>query len=335
MSTVAGQEFRDPIRLGIVGLGSNWEWQSKALSFMPQFRIAAAADTDKTREVLIPYSVPFCLDYREMLCREDVDAVVISTPLPARFEIASDALVKGFPVLLEKPAANSTHDLRELYAIASESGALLVVAYQASFAMDVRWTARYLKYGEGACFGPLTGFWAGFYDPYASEDKAGRMYASLGGSWMGSGASALSVLAAFTNLSNLEVTSSTTTELPPSQSDARTVVGLGAPASEGAATLQGSIETNWLLGASQRSTVLSFRTMGTYIHVDHTNETVRVFQGDRCRRHEDCGIGRNLQLNHYGGVFDDFASRLRTWRDNRALSLEIHRLLFNARDFVS
>jgi len=324
-----------PIRLGVVGLGDIWNSQAEALRLSPHFILAAAADNDPTRGTRIPSNIPFFADHRRLLSLGSVDAVLVSTPLDSHFGIARDALSSGLPVLLEKPATENYDDLVALYSIASASGALLVAAFHAAFGLDVRWAAEYLRSEEGSRLGPLTSFWSGFFDPYASEDKTQHRFESLKGSWIDSGVNALSVLALFTDLSSLKVCDSIPTVLLPNQGETAAVVVLGACTPGAESTIHGLIETSWLLGASHKSTVLAFGATDTYLHLDHTSQIARVFKAGVCHRREDCGGGRDRLVNHYTGVFEDFATRVRIRQDNEKVSLQIHRLLFQASKIAS
>jgi len=329
------EHTRNALRIGVVGLGDIWRWQAEALRLLPHFVLAAGADKDTTRATRIPDGIPFFADHRGILSLDSIDALVVSTPLDSHFNIARDALSNGVHVLLEKPATENYDDLESLYSITSARGGMLVVGYHAAFASDVRWAAEYLRSGEGSRLGPLTSFWAGFFDPYTSEEEPNRRFKSLRGSWMDSGVNALSVLAVFTDLSSLRVYNSTTTILLPNQGDMHAVVELGAPTSSSQSTIHGLIETNWLLGANHKSTVLTFGATNTYLHLDHTTQIARVFTAGVCHHRKDCGGGRDRLVNHYTGVFEDFATRVRMRQDNKKVSLEIHRLLFQASELAA
>lgn len=67
-------------------------------------------------------------DYRDMLGRDDLQAVVISAPIPAHREIALAAIRRGLFVLLEKPPVPLLSELREL--ITADSGRRVMVAFQ-------------------------------------------------------------------------------------------------------------------------------------------------------------------------------------------------------------
>jgi predicted dehydrogenase len=100
-----------PIRLGLIGTGLAVEklhWP--ALRGLAD-RYAVTAFTDSSGEQsrrFADYSGAgpawAAADRAELLARDDVDAVLISVPIPHLYEVARDALTAGKDVLCEKPA---------------------------------------------------------------------------------------------------------------------------------------------------------------------------------------------------------------------------------------
>ncbi len=70
----------------------------------------------------------FYADYVEMLRRDDVDVVVILTPMLTHAAIAKAALQAGKHVLVEKPLATSLEEGRDLVALARQVGRYLACA---------------------------------------------------------------------------------------------------------------------------------------------------------------------------------------------------------------
>ncbi|MCJ8323400.1 MAG: Gfo/Idh/MocA family oxidoreductase [Rhizobiales bacterium] len=68
-------------------------------------------------------------DYREMLEKEDLDAVVITSPHTVHFEQAKAALEAGCHVLIDKPMATSADDARALVKLAAEKGKEILIPY--------------------------------------------------------------------------------------------------------------------------------------------------------------------------------------------------------------
>lgn len=112
-----------PIRLGLIGTGlavEHLHWP--ALRLMPdRFTVTAFADRDVERAARFAmYSgvdwADFHSDHREMLARDDVDAVLVSVPIPVLYGIARDVLVAGKHLLCEKPTGTDEEQARAFLA---------------------------------------------------------------------------------------------------------------------------------------------------------------------------------------------------------------------------
>ena len=68
--------------------------------------------------------------FEDVLARTDIDAVVISTPTHLHFEQVRACRKRGWPVLCEKPLAETRERIEQLIAEAEAGGPLLTVAYQ-------------------------------------------------------------------------------------------------------------------------------------------------------------------------------------------------------------
>jgi len=65
-------------------------------------------------------------DFAEMLADPELDAVVLSTPVPTHYELAREALAAGKHVLVEKPPTTRASEMEELCALADERGLVLL-----------------------------------------------------------------------------------------------------------------------------------------------------------------------------------------------------------------
>lgn len=68
-------------------------------------------------------------DYREMLEKEDLDAVVITSPHTVHFEQARDVLEAGCHVLVDKPMTTDADDARTLVKLAASKGKEILIPY--------------------------------------------------------------------------------------------------------------------------------------------------------------------------------------------------------------
>lgn len=117
---------RDPIRLGVIGTGLAVEqlhWP--ALKRMPdRFQIVAFCDQSRPNaERFAGYSGAsmdaYVADSGDLLRRDDVEAVLISLPIPLNYPMSRAALEAGKHVICEKPAGANLEEGRAFVELAA------------------------------------------------------------------------------------------------------------------------------------------------------------------------------------------------------------------------
>jgi predicted dehydrogenase len=128
-------ELLEKVRLGVIGLGSVFEPYAaliRELIFEDRLEVMITCDTRAGSEPrvrdFLRVDPPFTTDYREVLERDDVDAVLILTSMPSHGQIAKEALAAGKHVLVEKPMSIHLDEAAELVAQAAAGSQLLVCA---------------------------------------------------------------------------------------------------------------------------------------------------------------------------------------------------------------
>ncbi len=121
------------MNVGIVGLGHLGKIHLKLLGEIPEFKIRAIYDIDKNVTSGLTYQkdVTICTNYDELL--QLVDIVLVITPTPTHFELASKAIKKGKHVFIEKPATNNPDDTKILINLAKEAGVIVQVGHVERF----------------------------------------------------------------------------------------------------------------------------------------------------------------------------------------------------------
>ncbi len=118
-------------RVGVIGCGDISRAHLTGYISSGRATVVAVADTlaHAANERAAQFSVDGVYeDYREMLDREDMDAVSVCTPPPSHREIVAAAARQGMHVLCEKPLAMSVAEGEELVTAARRSGVILMTA---------------------------------------------------------------------------------------------------------------------------------------------------------------------------------------------------------------
>lgn len=107
----------DTVRIGIIGAGFISNYHINGLKGVKGAQIVVVADTKPARAVerAAGHGIPETLgDYRALLERRDIDAVVIATPDHTHEEVAIAAADAGKAILLQKPMAMSVAGCRTI-----------------------------------------------------------------------------------------------------------------------------------------------------------------------------------------------------------------------------
>ena len=86
-------------------------------------------------------------DYRQIVQRDDVHAVIVATPNVSHAEIALAAIAAGKHVLCEKPIAMNYSEARRMYETAEKAGVRHMTAFTYRFVPGMRYLAHLSKSG--------------------------------------------------------------------------------------------------------------------------------------------------------------------------------------------
>ncbi len=119
------------LRTGVIGLGFFGGRHARIHHELPNTRLVAVADTDAALggDVAKRFGAAFHDDYRELLARDDIDAVSICTPDRRHVEPAVAAAAAGKAILLEKPMAHSAADATTIASAVEDAGVRLMVGH--------------------------------------------------------------------------------------------------------------------------------------------------------------------------------------------------------------
>lgn len=201
------------IKIGFIGTGGMAQMHAIELLKMKHVEIAALADV--SYQAMEHFSSKFHLqkvqkfsDYRLMLERADLDAVIIVSPHTLHFQQATDALNKGLHVLIEKPMTCSSKEAEQLIETAEKTGAVMQVSYQRHFQPEFIYIRDAIAKGE---IGNLTSITASLYQQWWNGRPNGSWRQdpklSGGGFLMDSGSHIVDMLLWTTGLKPVEIKS--------------------------------------------------------------------------------------------------------------------------------
>jgi myo-inositol 2-dehydrogenase / D-chiro-inositol 1-dehydrogenase len=139
----------DELSVGIIGAGWMAQEHARVLGSLDGVSLDAVCDTDRGRaeDLAGGGGARVYLDWRDLLDREDLGALIVAIPPLAHREPAVEALGRGLPVYLEKPIARTLEDAAAIVAAAEAAGTVCAVGYQ-WHALDVLDDLRQLLEGE-------------------------------------------------------------------------------------------------------------------------------------------------------------------------------------------
>jgi len=123
----------DKLRIALLGAGGMGQGDAKDATLVPGVEIVATADIFDSRLQKMKETYPGIAttrDYREILARKDVDAVIVATPDHWHAQITVDALAAGKDVYCEKPMVQKIDDGKRVIAAAKKSGKIFQMGSQ-------------------------------------------------------------------------------------------------------------------------------------------------------------------------------------------------------------
>ncbi|NUW35693.1 Gfo/Idh/MocA family oxidoreductase [Nonomuraea sp. SMC257] len=142
----------DDLRIAAIGLGLRRNLAVAAHREPGRgSRVTAVCDLDETilrKEADFFGANAAETDYRRLLDRDDIDAVLVATPDHTHARVAVDALSAGKAVYLEKPMATTVADADAVLRAARRSGARLYVGHNMRHMGVVRLMRRLVREGQ-------------------------------------------------------------------------------------------------------------------------------------------------------------------------------------------
>ncbi len=144
------------VRLGFIGAGSIAGFHLRNLQGVKEAKIVAFADPNleaakqRAQEVglRVKEGKTVFADWREMLDKVEMDAVVILSPHSVHCEQIVTALQRGLHVLTEKPMVVKVSEAKKVISAAKAAGKVVVVSYQRRFMPTYRFIREQIHKGN-------------------------------------------------------------------------------------------------------------------------------------------------------------------------------------------
>lgn len=164
------------VKLGIIGCGiaaRTLHWP--ALQQLSEYyTITAVCNHTEAKAKEFAHwvgGVPYFLDYREVLRRPDVDAMVILLPVHRNYQVVKDTIAAQKHVMVEKPLATNLMEAGELVNLAKNYSKVTMVAENFHYRQQFKAARLALERDEIGV--PYAAFW----DCFKNIDKKVSLYA--------------------------------------------------------------------------------------------------------------------------------------------------------------
>ena len=133
----------EPIKIAIIGAGRAGEFHVESLSINKQFKLMFIVDVDedKANELSKKANCLFHNDLDWILCKVELDAVIICTTTPTHYDLTIKCLDSGKHVFCEKPIGKTVEEISHCFKLANSMNLKLLIAYQKRF--DTHYSALY------------------------------------------------------------------------------------------------------------------------------------------------------------------------------------------------
>lgn len=153
----------DQVQIAVIGAGGMGVADARTALRVPGVTVVAACDLYDGRLAAAREEwgdIATTRDYREVLARDDVDAVIVGTPDHWHQRISVDALRAGKAVYCEKPMVHSVAEGAELIRAQRESGRTFQVGSQGMSSLGNEKARELLAAGAIGELNYAEGFWA-------------------------------------------------------------------------------------------------------------------------------------------------------------------------------
>jgi predicted dehydrogenase len=131
-SDATGRQEAAAIRVGVVGLGYWGPNLARNFAAIPECEVKWLCDASPQARARAAQALPdarLAQEIGELLQDDELDAVVLATPVPSHAELATRVLEAGKHCFVEKPLATNVQDAQRAVAAAATAGKVLMVGH--------------------------------------------------------------------------------------------------------------------------------------------------------------------------------------------------------------
>lgn len=141
------------LRIGIIGTGMISHRHMTVWSNVPGTKVVAGCDIDeaKVKAWGEQYGIPeenLYVDFREMLKRDDLDAIDVCVHNNLHTPVSVAVMKAGYPCYCEKPMAASYADAKIIYDAAKATGQKLAVQISSIYNLQTRYAKKMIEEGK-------------------------------------------------------------------------------------------------------------------------------------------------------------------------------------------
>lgn len=138
------------INVGIIGCGYWGPKHIRVFHELPEANLKIVCDLDEERlgQIQNQYSYVNTTTSIADFFQDDLDAVVISTPVCTHYKLTKEALLHDKHVLVEKPLTSNSHEARELIELADSQNRVLMAGHIYEYHPAVSYLRNLIKSGE-------------------------------------------------------------------------------------------------------------------------------------------------------------------------------------------
>ena len=123
------------LRIGVIGLGRLGYHHAMNVTKSQRAILSAVSDPfpEALKRAVDNFDVPGYADYKEMIARDDVDAIVVATPTKTHYDVLMDCIETKKPIFVEKPITFTVEESEAIMKAVEEKNVFLQVGFMRRF----------------------------------------------------------------------------------------------------------------------------------------------------------------------------------------------------------